>query len=259
MSTPANEITGTFTGTFAGPVAAGPTGPAGPQGPTGPAGSGGNAGPPVLFAPTTATFTDASGNVWGISGGQVTLGGVADTTTANVEILTYIFGTIWQMNSANFWYGKTSPTAAWSAGTTTSPLTGTLGPTGPAGATGPTGPAGGPTGPQGPQGVPGSAPTLSTHTANYTLTLADAGTFVRMNGTNLILTIPANVAVPFPVPTLITVINASATPLSIGIVTDTLALADSAETGVRTVAAMGIANLVLHAVGEWLISGAGVK
>jgi hypothetical protein len=76
-------------------------------------------------AGSTGAIVDASGNAWSItSTNQVAVNGVADSTTANVTELAFVNGTIWQENSSYLWYGKTSPTAAWSPnlGTTTSPL-----------------------------------------------------------------------------------------------------------------------------------------
>ncbi len=74
---------------------------------------------------TNSAITDASGNTWTItSGGQVAVNGIIDPTTANVTELASVNGTIWQENSSNLWWGKTTPDAAWSpdAGTATSPL-----------------------------------------------------------------------------------------------------------------------------------------
>ncbi|HEX2943314.1 MAG TPA: hypothetical protein VHO91_19835, partial [Rhodopila sp.] len=67
------------------------------------------------------------GNKWTIqANGQIAVNGVTDTTTANVTELAYVNGEVWQENTSNLWWGKTSPTAAWSpdAGTATSPLPG---------------------------------------------------------------------------------------------------------------------------------------
>ncbi len=79
----------------------------------------------VVKAGAAGTIIDASGNKWTItSGGQVAVNGTADTTTANVTELAYVNGEVWQENGSDLWWGKTSPTAAWSpaAGTATSPL-----------------------------------------------------------------------------------------------------------------------------------------
>jgi hypothetical protein len=79
----------------------------------------------VVKAGSTAAITDAAGNKWTITGlGQVAVNGVADATTANVTELAYVNGKIWQENSGSLWWGKASPTDAWSpaSGTSTSPL-----------------------------------------------------------------------------------------------------------------------------------------
>jgi hypothetical protein len=79
----------------------------------------------VVLAGSAASIIDASGNAWTItSGGQVSVNGAADTTTANVTELAYVNGEVWQENASDLWWGKTSPTASWSpgAGTATSPL-----------------------------------------------------------------------------------------------------------------------------------------
>jgi hypothetical protein len=79
----------------------------------------------TVISGSPAAITDASGNEWTIaSNGEVAVNGVDDTTTANVTELAYVNGTIWQENSNDLWWGKTSPTASWSpsAGTATSPL-----------------------------------------------------------------------------------------------------------------------------------------
>jgi hypothetical protein len=184
-----STITGTLTidgvaVPFSGTVPSGlvgPTGPAGPPGPTGPAGSGSGsttATYPTVIFPSTATIPDGAGNVWGINASQqVTVNGVADTTTAAVIQISYVAPIMWQENASKLWWGKTAPTVAWlpTNGTTVNPTAAGAvsgaGPTGPTGATGaqgipgPTGPAGsgtgaggvGPTGPTGSAGAPGAA------------------------------------------------------------------------------------------------------
>jgi hypothetical protein len=78
----------------------------------------------VILAGSTASIIDAGGNVWTItSGGQVAVGGVADTTTSGVTELAYVGGTVWQKN-ATLWWGKITKAASWlpAAGTATSPI-----------------------------------------------------------------------------------------------------------------------------------------
>lgn len=72
----------------------------------------------------TGSISDASGNVWSIAGGQVTLNGVADTSTGNVIELAYANGQVWQENTAHLWWSKTTPADAWGpgAGTPSSPV-----------------------------------------------------------------------------------------------------------------------------------------
>jgi hypothetical protein len=87
----------------------------------------------IVMAPSAALLTDAAGNTWGISSAackapfaagtasMVTLNGTADATTCGVTELAYVGGIVWQFNGTD-WYSKASATAAWSAGTTVSPL-----------------------------------------------------------------------------------------------------------------------------------------
>lgn len=61
------------------------------------------------------TIFDANGNVWSIdAAGQVVVNGVVDPTTANVLVIYYINGQIWQNNTSNLWWAKSSPSDAWS-------------------------------------------------------------------------------------------------------------------------------------------------
>jgi len=65
-----------------------------------------------------ASVTDASGNVWTIDvAGQVTVNGLVDTSTANVDELVYVNSEVWQKNADNQWYYRTSLFAPWSAST----------------------------------------------------------------------------------------------------------------------------------------------
>lgn len=67
----------------------------------------------VIPGMATASITDISGNVWSISGGKVTLDGVADPTTANVVELAFVNGKIWQENTSNLWWSKSKPSDTW--------------------------------------------------------------------------------------------------------------------------------------------------
>lgn len=75
-------------------------------------------------------IVDASQNAWSIVSGQVDINGTIDTTTANVVELAYASGKVWQENSNQLWWSKTSPTAPWlpTNGTSTSPLPITIDP-----------------------------------------------------------------------------------------------------------------------------------
>jgi predicted esterase len=77
----------------------------------------------TVMAGSAAAITDAAGNKWTItSGKQVAVNGTADTTTSNVAELAYVNGKIWEENAAKLWQGKSSPSAAWSTASSTSPL-----------------------------------------------------------------------------------------------------------------------------------------
>jgi hypothetical protein len=71
-------------------------------------------------------ITDAQDNVWTITAdGRVAVNGVPDPTTANVTHLAYANGLVWQENTNNLWWSKTSPEASWDPpyGTATVPVT----------------------------------------------------------------------------------------------------------------------------------------
>ena len=56
--------------------------------------------------------------------GQVAVNGVVDASTANVIEMAYENGIVWQKNTDNLWWSKTSPTASWDPpyGTSTDPI-----------------------------------------------------------------------------------------------------------------------------------------
>ena len=72
---------------------------------------------PILFNNNghVQTIFDANGNVWSIDASrQVVVNGVVAPTTANVIAIVYINGQIWQSNTSNLWWAKSSPSDAWS-------------------------------------------------------------------------------------------------------------------------------------------------
>jgi hypothetical protein len=79
----------------------------------------------MVLAGSTTAIIDVGGNHWTITASsQVAVNGVVDATTANVIELAYVNNEVWQENASNLWWGRTSPSAAWSpsTGTSTSPL-----------------------------------------------------------------------------------------------------------------------------------------
>ena len=75
---------------------------------------------------STATITDASGNVWAVANGLVTVNGVVDPTTADVIELAYVNGKVWQENASDLWWAKTPPSGHWAPenGTSRNPVQG---------------------------------------------------------------------------------------------------------------------------------------
>ena len=85
----------------------------------------------VVLAGSTSAITDASANGWTLTaGGQVALSGVVDTTTAGAIKLAFEKGLIWQENSNDYRWSKSSPSTAWgpTGGTATSPAPVTVNP-----------------------------------------------------------------------------------------------------------------------------------
>jgi hypothetical protein len=72
------------------------------------------------------TIEDSHNQAWTIVGGigqpasEVALNGTADTSTGYVNELAYVNHTLWQQNTAGWWYSWQNP--GWSTGTQTSPL-----------------------------------------------------------------------------------------------------------------------------------------
>jgi hypothetical protein len=94
--------------------------------------------------------------------------------------------------------------------------------------------------------------------ADYTLTLADAGTHIlhpSSDATTRTFTIPANASVAYPIGSVITFINAGGS-VTIAINSDTMYLAGTAATtGSRTLDAYGMASAIKIDTTTWVISG----
>jgi hypothetical protein len=87
-------------------------------------------------------------------------------------------------------------------------------------------------------------------TSGKTLELSDQGKDIYTSGN---ITIPANSSVAFPTGTAITISNSTASPITISINTDTLRW--NSNTGTRTLAAYGTANLHKKTSTLWWIKG----
>lgn len=94
--------------------------------------------------------------------------------------------------------------------------------------------------------------------ADYTLTLADAGTHIlhpSSDASGRTFTLPANASVAYPIGTVITFINAGGS-VTIAITSDTMYLAGAAATtGSRTLDAYGMASAIKIDTTTWVISG----
>jgi hypothetical protein len=94
----------------------------------------------------------------------------------------------------------------------------------------------------------------------YTLALTDRGKCINFTSATPTLTIPANASVAFPVGTIITVINGTATGnITINITTDTLKWPPAGTAGSRTVAPNGVATLLKITTTIWYITGSGIS
>lgn len=94
---------------------------------------------------------------------------------------------------------------------------------------------------------------------NYTLALTDRGKSIFLAANNIVLTIPANASVGFPVGAVILICNSSFTGCTIAITSDTLVFVPSQATGTRSLAAYSIATLYKISATQWLIWGLGVS
>jgi len=97
----------------------------------------------------------------------------------------------------------------------------------------------------------------------YSLVLGDAGDMIfhpSTDANNRTYTIPSSTTVAFPLGTVLTFSNlATANPVTVAIITDTLYLAGTGATGSRTIGAYGIAQATKVALGIWLLTGTGVS
>lgn len=104
------------------------------------------------------------------------------------------------------------------------------------------------------------APINTQNVTSYTLVISDANKAVYMpNVAANALAIPSNASVPFPIGTMITIINDGASNvIAISIASDVMRLAGTALTGSRNLAAGGEATLLKVQAARWLISGIGL-
>ncbi len=103
-----------------------------------------------------------------------------------------------------------------------------------------------------------SVPSTIVGTAtNKTLVLTEAGKTIRFTGTSagLVLTIPANSSVAFPIGTFIGVTNANTNDITVAITTDTLRWGADNSTGTRTLAPGADAVFQKVTATEWKING----
>lgn len=94
----------------------------------------------------------------------------------------------------------------------------------------------------------------NSQTASYTLRITDQGKHVYITTGGV--TVPPNADVPFPIETIVSIVNASGSTQTItqgsGV---TLRLSGTATTGNRTLAAYGIATLLKVNTDEWHVTG----
>ena len=99
-------------------------------------------------------------------------------------------------------------------------------------------------------------------TANYTTTQFDAGRHIlhpSADTTARVFTIASNASVPYQIGTTLMFVNQNAAGvISIDIASDTMRLAGAGTTGVRQLAANGIATALKITSTEWIINGTGL-
>lgn len=102
----------------------------------------------------------------------------------------------------------------------------------------------------------------SSQSSNYTLVLTDANKHILHPsgaGAGDTFTIPANASVAFPLGTCVTFVNDDSSAVSIAITSDTLTMAGTALTGIRSLQQNGIATALKITTTKWLISGVGLS
>lgn len=95
--------------------------------------------------------------------------------------------------------------------------------------------------------------------ANTILQLGDRGGSVYLQANSLVLTIPANATIAFPVGTMVSVFNSSFTGCTIGIATDNLIWLPSLGTGTRNLGAGSAVTLYKIAPTTWNVYGIGLS
>lgn len=92
--------------------------------------------------------------------------------------------------------------------------------------------------------------------SSYSIAATDAGKHLYFSSSGQTLTIPVN---SFPIGTTVVVVNANGVTTTITSSSDTLRLANSANTGPRTLASNGMATLLKITSTSWIVSGNGVS
>lgn len=205
------------------------TGDIGDTGATGPTGAKGATGPLGILGATGPTGTNGTNGTNGATGPIGALGATGPTGSV----------------------GSTGPTGV--AGF--DGIKGATGPTGAAGldgATGPTGPTGS-TGVTGPTGPATYYYSISAQAASYTLALSNDGQLVEMSSSSaVILTVPTNVAVSFPIGTQVTILQTSTGQVTIA---PAAGVTIDATPGLKTRAQWSSATLVKRATNVWVAIG----
>lgn len=111
----------------------------------------------------------------------------------------------------------------------------------------------------GTNGVSANIIVQNRQSVNYTLALTDNNKHILHPSTDTtarVITVPANSVVPFPIGATIAIVNQfGGGAITIGINTDTMRMLKTGTTGVRTLAANGMAVLIKTDATQWLIYG----